>query len=156
MTDDKNCSNGCGKQGTIGNTIGFDAVEWWCEECACMICLFARSDEWEMADEGDKDAVKCKCGYYYTKINTKQCDKCGKECEKDDWFICGGCSELFCHDCDTNHNPHASGKCKVCEDDEEDEEIDCRYCGAEASVPCDETKCPFRICNRIDREHNKQ
>jgi len=39
---------------------------------------------------------------------------------------------------------------------EEDEEISCRYCGAEPSVPCDETKCPFRICNRIDREHNKK
>jgi hypothetical protein len=38
--------------------------------------------------------------------------------------------------------------------DEEDEEIGCRYCGAEANVPCDETKCPFRICNRIDRELN--
>ena len=44
---------------------------------------------------------------------------------------------------------------KNCGDDEEDEEIDCRYCGAKASVPCDETKCPFRICNRIDREQNK-
>ena len=136
MTDDKNCSN-CGKEGTWGGVIDLtkQTVTWWCKECK--VC------------EDDEEDNK-----------PKQCDKCGKVCEKDNWFICGGdCGELFCIDCDKALNPHASGKCKVCEDDEEDEEdeeIDCRYCGAEASVPCDETKCPFRICNRIDREQNKQ
>jgi hypothetical protein len=117
MTNDKNCSNGCGKEGTVKVTIGLDVGERWCEECACELCLFGWSSEWEMADEGDKDAVKCKCGYYYIKINTKQCDKCGKECEKDNWFICGGdCGKLFCIDCDKAHNPNPMGKCKVCED----------------------------------------
>jgi hypothetical protein len=49
-------------------------------------------------------------------VYNNQCDKCGKECEKDDWFICGGdCGELFCNDCDKKQNPHPSGKCNKCE-----------------------------------------
>jgi hypothetical protein len=49
-------------------------------------------------------------------VYNKQCDKCGKECEENEWFICGDCSQCFCIDCDKALNPHASGKCKVCED----------------------------------------
>jgi hypothetical protein len=58
------CSNGCGKEGTV-KTRG----ERWCLECASELCLFGWSSEWEAADKGDKDAVKCKCGYYYIKID---------------------------------------------------------------------------------------
>jgi len=75
MINDKKCSNGCGKEGTIKNTIGLDVVEWWCLDCACEVCLFARSDEWEsVCDCNDclkktPNAIKCKCGYYYIKLD---------------------------------------------------------------------------------------
>jgi hypothetical protein len=76
-------------------------------------------DEWKKDKEDTyNDEYWCSlCGII------KPCDKCGKDCERDNWFICGGdCGELFCHDCDAKYNPHPSGKCKVCEDDEEKEE----------------------------------
>ena len=47
--------------------------------------------------------------------NMKQCSKCDKVCV-DYWFVCGDCCECFCSDCDKALNPHNSGKCKVCED----------------------------------------
>jgi hypothetical protein len=52
---------------------------------------------------------------YITKNDTKPCSKCGKDCEENEWFICGGCGTLFCIDCDKKENPHASGKCNKCE-----------------------------------------
>jgi len=92
---------------------------WMCGGCGdgavCSRCF----DEWKKDKEDTyNDEYWCSlCGII------KPCDKCGKDCERDNWFICGGdCGELFCHDCDAKYNPHPSGKCKVCEDDEEKEE----------------------------------
>jgi len=49
-------------------------------------------------------------------VYNKQCDKCGKECEENEWFICRDCGILFCIECDKKENPHASVKCSKCDD----------------------------------------
>jgi hypothetical protein len=83
MTDDKKCSNGCGKQGTIGKTIGFDNVEWWCEKCACEWCHGTNWQNWHQTEKGrdelymvdedckDPKKFKCKCGQWWLIIRIR-------------------------------------------------------------------------------------
>jgi hypothetical protein len=85
--------------------------QWFCGGCGdgsvCRRCY----DEWKNENEDNYNEE------YWCSVcsKIKPCDKCGKECEENEWFICGDCGTLFCIECDKKENPHASGKCNKCE-----------------------------------------